>query len=45
MPVDPDQIRRCTELNQQLDVQLERLKILRQRIAERLAEPQEKVED
>ena len=45
MPVDPDQIRRCTELNQQLDVQLERLKILRQRIAERLAEPQKKVED
>ncbi|PKL50598.1 MAG: hypothetical protein CVV42_02415 [Candidatus Riflebacteria bacterium HGW-Riflebacteria-2] len=40
MPVDPDQIRRCEELNRQLDIQLERLKILRQRIAERLAEPQ-----
>ena len=39
-PVDPDQIRRCTELSQQLDIQLERLKILRQRIADRLAEPQ-----
>ncbi len=40
MPVDPDQIRRCEELNRQLDTQLERLKILRQRIADRLAEPQ-----
>jgi hypothetical protein len=40
MPVDPDQIRRCTELNQQLSVQLERLTVLRQRIADRLAEPQ-----
>jgi len=40
MPVDPDQIRRCEELSRQLDTQLERLKILRQRIAERLAEPQ-----
>jgi len=45
MPVDPDQIRRCTELNRLLDIQLERLKILRQRIADRLAEPQQKEEN
>lgn len=40
MPVDPDQIRKCEQLNRQLGVQLENLKILRKRIADRLAEPQ-----
>lgn len=44
MPIDPDQIRRCTELNHQLDTQLERLNLLKKRIAGRLAEPQ-KVEE
>ncbi|PKL42426.1 MAG: hypothetical protein CVV41_14915 [Candidatus Riflebacteria bacterium HGW-Riflebacteria-1] len=44
MPVDPDQIRKCEQLNRQLDLQLERLNLLKKRIAGRLAEPQ-KVEN
>ncbi|MBU1106013.1 MAG: hypothetical protein KKB51_05035 [Candidatus Riflebacteria bacterium] len=39
-PVDPDQIRKCEQLNKQLDEQLERINILKKRITTRLAEPQ-----
>lgn len=44
MPIDPDQVRRCEELNSKLDSHLEKVEVLSRRIAGRLAEPQKKEE-
>ncbi len=40
MPVDPDQVKKCDLLNKQLVENLEQVRLLRKRIATRLAEPQ-----
>ncbi len=40
MPVDPDQVKKCDLLNRQLIDNLEQVRLLRKRIATRLAEPQ-----
>ncbi len=40
IPVDPDQVKKCAWLNRQLENNMEQVKLLRKRIATRLAEPQ-----
>ncbi|MDD3147217.1 MAG: hypothetical protein PHD82_07945, partial [Candidatus Riflebacteria bacterium] len=40
MPVDPGQVKKCDQLNSQLEKNLEQAKMLKKRIGTRLAEPQ-----
>lgn len=44
MPIDPDQVKQCEELNSKLNHHLEKVEVLSKRIAVRLAEPQKKEE-
>jgi len=44
MPIDPDQVRQCEQLNSKLNHHLEKVAVLSKRIAVRLAEPRKKEE-
>ncbi len=44
IPVDPGQVKKCDQLNRQLVKNLEQAKLLKKRIAARLAEPQKEAE-
>ncbi|NCB38908.1 MAG: hypothetical protein EOM80_09070 [Erysipelotrichia bacterium] len=45
MPVDPDQIQKCDLLNSRLDSNIDQARVLKKRIAARLAEPQKEAEE
>jgi len=45
IPVDPGQVKKCEQLNRQLESSMEQAKLLKKRIAARLAEPQKEAVD
>ena len=45
MPVDPGQVKKCELLNAQLESNMEQARLLKKRIASRLAEPQKESDD
>lgn len=45
IPVDPGQVKKCEQLNRQLESSMEQAKLLKKRIAARLAEPQKEIVD